>query len=161
MKKVIALFMVLLALGSCTSEQQAEKKGTAFEQYTDSITKVYPNYAGNIAVAKQICGDFEKHLGTMPGILEGSEFTLDDNSIAEIDGKILVMFSYKYKGENITSLSVYCEDLDPQLASTLNSEKPYKITGGTFDHYEPVHGMAAQWLQLGTVYVRDLKVEEM
>lgn len=158
MKKVIALFMVLLALGSCTGEHQAEKKGTAFEQYRDSITKVYPNYAGNIAVAKQICDDFEKHLGTIPGILEGTEFSF--TNIADVGGKLLAAFSYKYKGDDVTSLSVYCEDLDPQLAATLSQDKTYKITGGTFDHYQAERGMAQQWLTLGTIYVRDLKVEE-
>ena len=73
---------------------------------------------------------------------------------------MLAAFSYKYKGDDVTSLSVYCEDLDPQLAATLSQDKTYKITGGTFDNYQPERGMAQQWLTLGTIYVRDLKVEE-
>lgn len=158
MKQVLAFFIVLLVMASCTGNQSVSNSGSMFEQYKDSITKVYPNYKGNIAVLKQISDDFEKHLGTMPGILEGTEFSF--TNIADVGGKLLAAFSYKYKGDDVTSLSVYCEDLDPQLAATLSQDKTYKITGGTFDHYQAERGMAQQWLTLGTIYVRDLKVEE-
>ena len=172
MKKAIALFLVLLALSACTNTNKEEKKvlpdtfpgdpewmsktreNTILSQYVDSITQVYPNYKDNIVVAKKICEDFEKHLGTMPGILKGSTFRFV--SMMEKDGKNIVAFAC-----NETGPSVWCMDYPADEAAKLDKEKAYEITGGSLDNYVPVDEQAGAFLNLGEVYVKGLKVEEI
>lgn len=154
MKQVLAFFIVLLVMASCTGKQQAEKPGNALDQYADSITKVYPNYSGNIAVVKMICEDFEKHISPLPGVLDGKDFKIV--GISDIGGKTSVMFACSQP-----SVSVWCEDYGAENAAKLDQSKNYRITGGTIDHYVPEGGIAHQWLDLGEVYVKDLTVEEI
>ena len=154
MKKVIAIFTVLLTLVACSDKQLAEKSGNALDQYVDSITKVYPNYLGNIAVVKVICEDFEKCISPLPGVLDGKDFHIV--GISDIGGKTSVMFACSQP-----SVSVWCEDYGTENAAKLDQSKNYRITGGTIDHYVPEQGIAHQWLDLGEVYVKDLTVEEI
>lgn len=172
MKKIVALFMVLLTLSACTNTNKEEKKvlpdtfpgdpewmsktreNTILSQYVDSITQVYPNYKDNIVVAKKICEDFEKHLGAIPGILKGSTYRFV--SMTEKDGKNIVAFACNEKGPR-----VWCMDYPADEAAKLNKEKAYEVTGGTFDRYEPAEEMAGESLDLGTVYVNGLKVAEI
>ena len=153
MKQVLAFFIVLLAMAACTGKQQAEKPGNALDQYADSITKVYPNYSGNIAVVKMICEDFEKHISPLPGVLDGKEFHVV--GISDIGGKTSVMFACSQP-----SVSVWCEDYGTENAAKLDQSKNYRITGGTIDRYEPERGIAQQWLTFGSIFVNGLTVEE-
>lgn len=155
MKQVLAFFMMLLVLASCTSrQQQASEPVSPFRQYVDSITKAHPNYSGNIAVQKMIGEDFLKHITPFPGILEGVSFSVVN--MGETAGKTIVMFS-SYD----PSLYLWCEDYGTEKAAQLDTKKSYKIAGGTFDRYEPVEGVANAYLQLGSVFVRDLAMEEV
>lgn len=152
MKQVLAFFIVLLAMASCTGNQQKETKGTALEQYVDSITNVYPNYSGNIAAQQMIGEDFIKRLATHPEILDGTVFKLVN--IGEIAGKTMVMFSSDY-------LYLWSEDYGTENAAKLDKSKSYKIVAGEFDKYEPVDGVAGPSLKLGSVYYRNLAMEEI
>jgi uncharacterized lipoprotein len=154
MKQVLAFFIVLLALAACSDKQQAEKSGTPFEQYVDSITKVYPNFKGNIAVQEKICEDFGRHLNALPGILEGAQF--DIVNMGEVAGKTMVMFTCK-----TGDVTLWCEDFGTEKAAQLDKSKSYKVTGGTLERYVPTHGIAGDLLKLGEVYVKDLTVEEI
>lgn len=161
MKQVLALFIALLALASCsTDKQQASNPGTPLDQFVDSITKVYPNYAGNITVQNEISAELEKRISPLPGILEGTKFQFDN--VAEIGGSILIMFSLAGEtSAGVTTLLVSCDDFDKDIAATLDKTKTYKITGGTVVNFEAQKGMAEQWLYLGKVEVKDLTVEEI
>ena len=154
MKQVLAFFFVLLALASCTGKQEAEKPGNALDLYADSITRVYPNFSGNIAVVKMICEDFEKRISPLPGVLDGKEFHVV--GISEIGGKTSVMFACSQP-----SVAVWCDDYGTENAAKLDNSKNYRITGGTVERYKPERGIAHQWLTLGEVYVKDLQVEEV
>lgn len=152
MKQVLAFFLVLLALVSCSDKQLAEKSGNALDQYVDSITKVYPNYSGNIAVQKMIGEDFVNHLAKKPDVLSGTAFKLVN--IGEVAGKTMVMFSCDH-------LYLWCEDYGTENAAKLDNTKAYRIAGGEFDMYEPVEGVAGQQLKLGSVFYRNLVMEEI
>jgi hypothetical protein len=161
MKQVLAILMVMLALAACTSTgKQESNSGTPLDQFVDSITKVYPNYAGNITVQNKISAELEKRISPLPGILEGTKFMFDN--VAEIGGSILIMFSLAGEtSAGVTTLLVSCDDFDKDIAATLDNTKTYKITGGTVVNFEAQRGVAEQWLYLGKVDVKDLKVEEI
>ena len=150
---------MLLALAACSDKQVASNTGTPLDQFVDSITKAYPNYAGNITVQNKISAELEKRISPLPGILEGTKFQFDN--VAEIGGSVLTMFSLADKtSAGVTTLIVSCDDFDKDVAATLDKTKNYKITGGTVVNFEAQRGMAEQWLYLGRVDVKDLKVEE-
>ena len=154
MKQVLAFFIAVLALTACTNSTNEGKQGTALEQFTDSITKARPNYEGNIAVQKMIGEEFSKNLGTLPGVLDGTAFKVVE--LADIAGKTMVMFS-----SDNPIVYLWSEDYGTENAAKLDKAKTYRITGGTLDRYEPVEGVASPLLKLGSIYVRDLTMEEI
>ena len=118
---------------------------------------MFPNYDGNIAVSNKICEDFKKHLDTLPGILEGTEFKfMGANQLRDIDR------NYIYAGFSCRepSLLVTCSDFDPDAAADLVKDKHYRITGGKITEYSP-NEFADPWLNLGVVDVKNLTVEEV
>ena len=158
MNKVLAFIMVLL-LAACTGNQEQEQmkdtKATPLKQYVDSMKAAYPNYAGNVAVVKIICEDFEKHITNIPGILEGTPFRIV--GIAEVGGKVNVMVASEIE---FGSLSVWCNDFDKQKAAQLDKSKMYHVTGGSLHHYEAESGFAEQWLDLGDLYINNLELSQ-
>lgn len=159
MKKISLLLVIIAALASCTGKQQQESSEaeTPLKQYADSIVKVYPNYDGNIAVSNKICDDFKKHLDTLPGILEGTEFKfIGAEQLRDIDR------NYIHAGFTCSepSLLVICADFDPDAAVALVKDNHYKITGGTVDKYSP-NDIANPWLDFGVIEVKNLTVEEV
>ncbi len=179
MKKILALLMVMIALAACTNtankeETQKEKKpmiekgmpgyepwmektreNTKLTQYVDSITKVYPNFEGNLVVQKTISKDFQSRVNDIPGILEGSTFHFA--SMFENGGKTCVAFICNEEGVN-----VWCLDYDENEAVKLDKSKAYEISGGTLDHFEMNDDeIGSSFLFLGNIYVRNLKVEEI
>lgn len=161
MNKVLVFIVSLLILASCDGNDGSSKQpGTLLEQYVDSVTKACPNYKGNIMVCKQICADFESKVATLPGILDGTQFEF--RNMAEIGGEITVDFHYV--GDLLNggaSLSVWGEDFDHDQAATLDKSKSYKVVGGEIERYRYDKGIADDYLDLGTLYVRNLKVEEI
>lgn len=172
MKKTLALLMVL-ALTACIrpNNNQNEEEFAAIDesparllddeettspllQYTDSITKVYPEFYDNIIAAKSICEDFKGRVSKIPGILEGSAFKLDD--VVDASGTAVVDFIYD--GTAIT-LHVICVGYDREKASRLSKNSAYIIKGGTLADYEPLSFLSEHSINLGDVYVKDLQVE--
>lgn len=169
MKKVLAILMLAPMLIACTGNQKSDAARSKLDQYVDSMMEAYPNYAGNISVAKLICDDFEKRLDTLPGILEGVPFEIV--GIHEIAGEVSVMISAEagssagnpeeMKRGKFASVSVWCENFDKDKAPLLDKNKTYKVTGGKVASYKGVNGMAEGWLKLGDIYVTDLQLEEV
>ena len=152
----------MLIVASCGNnktgtQQEISEAKTPLKQYADSITKVYPNYDGNIAVSNKICDDFKKHLNALPGILEGTEFKfMVVEQLRDINrNRLSAAFSCKEP-----SILVMCNDFDPDAAVALVKGNLYKITGGTVVEYTP-NEIADPWLDLGVIEVKDLTVEEV
>ena len=159
MKKVLAIMAVLLAVTSCVEKQAQAPNNepkTKLEQYADSIKKAYPNYAGNDAINKLICEDFEKRMLELPGILEDNPFHIIEG-VMEVGGTYHLMLS----AEGDISLSVWDENLAKETALKLDKTKLYKVTGGEVEKYEPAHSHGGNILYLGSIYVKNIQLEEI
>jgi len=130
------------------------RDNTILSQYVDSITQVYPNYEGNLVVQKNISKDLEKHLGTLPGILEGSTFHLA--SMFDLNGKTAVAFMCNEAG-----LNVWCIDYDEAEAAKIDKNKAYELVGGSFDNMTFEDETGSGFLFLGNLYVKGLKMREL
>lgn len=180
MKQIVAFFMVL-ALMACAkpasnqgnANKNNEKELAALDpspahglhgqelttpllKYTDSITKVYPNFYENIVAAEKMCDDFKTKLGSLPGIFEGSVFSL--RNIIDNNGTAIVEFAYE--GSPI-ELSIHCVGFDREKAAQLSESKQYAIKGGKVTDYQPETTTSDFSIALGNVFVKDLQVEEV
>lgn len=162
MKKVLALFALLLMVTSCVSKETHEVKTptTKLELFVDSMKNVYPNYKGNITVAQKICDDFKQHLTTLPGILKDSPFHItgiaEIRGIKEEDNYLTISLHCDVGG-----LSIWCDHFDRQQAANIDNNKLYKITGGNVVGYKGAHGIAGELLDLGDINVSDLELTEI
>ena len=134
---------------------QGQELTTPLLKYTDSITKVYPNFYENILAAEKMTDDFKARLGDMPGILKGSVFSLHE--VSDAGGFAVVEFVLD---DNTIDLYVHCVGFDREKASKLSETKRYIITGGkVIDYLAPSYTTDIS-IDLGGIYVKDLQVEE-
>lgn len=166
-RRLIAVLIVITVIGGfffyamwSWNQQQNEREeqlaAVPLEHYADSMMNAYPNYAGNDAVMKTICEDFEKRLEDIPGILEDEPFHIV-GGIDEVAGRYYLNLA----SDGVASVKVWDENLAKETAVKLDKNKIYKITGGKYDRYEPSVLSLTHFLSLGTIYINDIELEEI
>jgi len=154
---VVGLFAYAFWLmDKATEQRQQEIDATPLSQYADSMINVYPNFANNDAVCKIISEDFEKRLSDFPSIVKDEPFHIV-GGVTQIAGKYNLMLVSEGKG----SLTILCEDLDEQTATKLDKTKYYKVVSGKVTNYEPGNGSLWSFLNLGDIYVSEIRLEEV
>lgn len=133
-----------------------QESTTPLLKYTDSITKVYPNFYENAIAAEKMSNDFKTKLGALPGIFEGSAFRLAN--VMDAQGTAIVELTYD--GDPIR-LSVHCVGFDREKAAKLSESKQYIIKGGKVTDYQPAPSTSDVSIDFGDVFTKDLQVEEV